>query len=984
MASRTQGAPKLRIDLLGELRWAIGDAEIQLAAPMHRALLAILAVNANAVVSTDQIIDEIWGATATDGTRTTLQSYISVLRREARDAGRDDLIETRSPGYVLRLDEDELDLRAFRRLVAIARQTARGPERERALRDALELVRGTVLPDLIHLDTVRVLATDVADQWRWLVQEVVEIDLAAGRAAECVPLVRTVVEAIPLEERMWGLLMRCLYRAGRQADALRAYQELRELLVDQLGVEPSTEIQAIERDILDGSIGDVAAAVTPSIQERRTVAAPHPATSLVGRHEELNLLDGALDDHRIVSLTGPGGCGKTRLAAEVARLRSNRADRIAWVELNPLEDEAGVDEAIASAVGAFGRSPDQALDSAADALNERPTLLIIDNCEHVIDRAALAIEHLLQRCPDLTILATSRERLMVAGEFAVAVPPLASASPLELTRSLFEKPSESAVMFSERAGLGSVEGHDLGVIEAICAQLDGIPLAIELAAPLVQVMSLDEIADRLLDRFRLLGEEHRTARPQHRTLRAVVEWSHDLLDPSERRTFAALSVFPGPFTMEAAQRVAGAVGEDARTVLPRLIRKSVVLADTSSGVTRHRVLRTLRAFAAEQLGADQGAAHDAREAFIDHFAAQARRWGRRQQTATVTAWLEELGPDTPNFQSAAVLAREGDLDRALLFVDVFQWYFNYVGQLGETRRWLAQVVDERELTLEQRTIALVCQASLANFSGDYGATTELAEAALAAARSLGDAERLNAALIMRGTTATFEGNAARAAECFIESAELSELLGDQGGMAASMAFWGIAHRRTGNFAEARRCLDEAFEGFSRLNDLRGMALVVGNLGRLAHQEGALDRALDLTSHGFDLARQSLDPMVTAQVALFRGHLALDMGDLDDAYSIMDHALEQALLLGNRTMSSAAMEWMVVIGGAEARHVAVIDAFTTVRRNAPGTASPRPEWDAAVERAAAELSADVHAKCTSVGQAMELDEAIAYARAAAGR
>ena len=791
MASATQGAPKLRIDLLGDLHWTVDGTEIDLAAPMHRALLAILAINANSTVSTEQIIDEIWGPSATDGTRTTLQSYVSVLRKAAREAGRDDLIETRSPGYVLRLADDEVDLRQFRRLVSVARQTARGPERQQALRDALALVRGPVLPDLTHLDTARVLATDVADQWRWLVQEVVEIDLAAGRAAECVPLLRSVVDANPLEERMWGLLMRCLYQAGRQADALRAYQELREVLVDQLGVDPSTEIQAIERDILDGSIDKVTAAVSPTIQERRVVAAPHPASSLIGRHEELNVLDEVLDTHRIVSLTGPGGCGKTRLASEVARLRAPRVERIVWAELNPLEDGDAVDEAIASAAGAFGRSGDAALDGAVEALNERPSLLVVDNCEHVIDRAALAIEYLLQRCPDLTILATSRERLMVAGEFAVAVPPLASASPLELTRSRFEKPSESAVMFSERAGLGAVEGDDLGVIEAICAQLDGIPLAIELAAPLVQVMSLDEIADRLLDRFRLLGEEHRTARPQHRTLRAVVEWSHDLLAPSARRTFAALSVFPGSFTMAAAVAVAEAVGEDARIVLPRLVRKSVVLADTTAGVSRHRVLRTLRAFGAEQLGADADVAEAAREAFIDHFAAQARRWGRQQQTATVTAWLDELGPDTPNFQSAALLAREGDLDRALLFVDVFSWYFNYVGQLADTRRWLARVTDERDLTLEQRTIALVSQASLANFSGDYGATTELAEAALDAARRLDDKERLNSALLIRGTTATFEGNASRAAECFIESAELSEELGDHGGVAASMAFWGV-------------------------------------------------------------------------------------------------------------------------------------------------------------------------------------------------
>ncbi len=717
---------------------------------------------------------------------------------------------------------------------------------------------------------------------------------------------------------------------------------------------------------------------------RRVSPAPVPTSSLVGRHEELDLLDELLDDHRIVSLTGPGGCGKTRLASEIARIRSARAGQTVWVELNPLDDDSGVDEAIAGAVGVRGRNPVVVLDEVADALASVPTLLVLDNCEHVVDRAALAAEHLLQRCPDLTVLATSREELMVPGERTLAVPPLASASPLELTRSRFDKPSDAAIMFSERAGLSDTTAEDLGVIEAICAQLDGIPLAIELAAPLVRVMSLDDIADRLLDRFRLLGETHRTARPQHRTLRAVVEWSHDLLSDDERRLFAALSVFPGSFTMDAASAVADAVGVDAVTVVPRLVRKSVVLADMSPGVSRYRVLRTLRAFAAEQLGGDADAAAVVREAFIDHYASLARRWGRQQQTATVTAWVDELGQDTPNFQSAAVLARGGDLDRALLFVDVFQWYFNYVGQLAETRRWLAEIVAERDLTLEQRAIALVCQASLANFSGDYGATTQVAEDALTAARELDDPQRLNAALLMRGTTATFEGNAVRAAECFIESAGLSEELGDVGGKAASMAFWGVAHRRSGDFVEARRCLDEAFELFSRLGDSRGMALVIGNLGRLAHQQGDHQRADELTAHGFELARQSLDPMVTAQVGLFRGHLALDRGDLELALTTLDVAFEHARSLGNRTMTSAAIEWMVMVGGGRPRDVAVIDAFTTVRRNSPGTASPRPEWDAAVARAAEELSADVHLRCTDEGRAMDLDEALAFARAAARR
>lgn len=866
MEIETQAQPKPDLRLLGSLRFSIGEPECELAAPMHLALLAILAINANTVVSTEQLIDELWSREPPDGARATLQSYVSVLRRKCREAGRSNLIVTRSPGYVLRLEADEIDVAAFRSHIGAAQQAdaaAAEADQYRHLAAALALIHGPVLPALSHLDTVRVFINDIDEHRRWATRELVELDMRGGRAADVIPRLRKLIELNPLEEGMWGLLMRALYRCGRQADALRAYQELRTLLLDELGIEPSAEVRAIESDILQGELVNDVGPARRQRSARRTAAAPHAMTPLIGRVAELVELETNIGLSRLATVTGPGGCGKTRLASEVAHTVAGHFEQVAWVELDNLAESAKIDEAIAAALGVFRRQADGLLDRVVDELAGTTTLLILDNCEHVLDSAAAVVEYLLATCPGLTVVATSRERLMVAGESAMSLPPLVSASPLELARSRFEKPTEAALLFINRTGIDLPPQRDLALIEAICAQLDGIPLAIELAAPLAQVMTYDEIAGRLLDRFRLLGETHRVTRPQHRTLRAVVEWSHDLLEKPERETFAALSVFRGPFSLDAAREVTAVVGHDALTHLPVLVRKSVVLADMSGTSTRYRVLETLRAFAAEQLGADPINEAAAAETFVLHFAGQARRWARQQQTATVSAWLAELGPDIANFQAAVSRARETDVDSALTMVDAFQWFFNYTGQMPETRAWLREPIVNEPLILEQRAVATVCQASLANFSGDSGATGLLAEEALAVAQELGDERRLNAALIIRGTTAVFEGNVERAAECFIDSAQLSEALGDLGGIAASMAFWGVAHRLMGQFDDAKRCFDKAFEGFSRLADDRGMALVTANSGRLAHQLGDLDRGRELTRRGLEMARESLDPMVSA-------------------------------------------------------------------------------------------------------------------------
>lgn len=986
MARATRGEGALRIEVLGSLRVTVDGVEVDLRAPMHRSLLAILAIRRNRVVSTESLIDELWGVDPPAGARATLQSYVSVLRKKCRDAGleRRPIIETRQPGYVLMLSDTESDAAEFDTLIGRARQLAAAGVLEDdldPLRAATALSEGPILADLDHLPTVRSFAADVSERRAWAVEQLVLLDLAHGRASQVVPELQRMADANPIEERTAILLMRALYLSNRQADALRAYQRLRDALIDQLGVEPSADAQRLEADILQGEL-DCPQTSPPVSEVRAPVGPPHSATSLIGRDDEIAGLEELIRDRRLVTVSGPGGCGKTRLVAEVAHRIGSHFDEVAWVSLETLGAGAAVEDAVAAGLGVRRRPTEGLVDLLITELSSSRSLVVLDNCEHVIDNVAVTIEKLLAACPDLHVAVTSREHLLMPGETTMALDPLASASPLALARARFDRPSDAALLFADRAGLDGMRPDQLAIVEAICAQLDGIPLAIELAAPLTSTMSLDDMADGLLDRFRLLAAGARGAAPHHRTLRAVVEWSHDLLEDEERDAFMATAVFRGSFTSDAASAVLQPLGIDPVLVLPSLVRKSMLLAHTDRpGGTRYQLLETLRAFGEERLAADPRA-DEVRRGFLRFYVDVALRWQDRKQTVAVRAWMDELGDDIPNLRAAVALARELDVDAALLLVDSFQWYFDYLGSLETTRRWLQDLIETQELSLQQRAMVRVGQAALANFSGDYGSTGALAEEALEAARELGDPRRLNAALIMRGTTATFEGKAQRAAECFIESAALSEELGDQGGMAASMVFWGIAHRRRGDFDEAQRCLDAAFDGFSRLGDDRGLALTVGNMGRLAHQRGDHERADELTHRAVVIAAQSLDPMVGAQCGLFRGHYLWDRGDMEGAFAQFEATLHYTLGLENRTMSSAALEWMVMVGGGRPERVAVIDAFTTVRRNSPDTADARVEWDAAVAEARDALAADAHAAFTAQGAAMTLDEAIAYARDAA--
>jgi len=645
----------MRFDILGptEVR-DDGGAPVALGGPRVRALLALLALEPGRIVPAETLIDGLYGTRPPDGVANALQSQVSRLRRAL---GRD-RVEFHPAGYRLVADPLDVDAHRFERLAAEGgRALARGDAQHAAalLREGLELWRGAPLADVpqaraaaARLEELRLAATE----------DRIQADLELGRHRDLVAELRRLTADHPLRERPRAQLMRALYGSGRQAEALAAFEEGRRVLDEELGVEPGAELAAAHLAVLraDPALG------TPGANAvRQGVRAQ--LTSFVGRAEELRRVNAELLEARLVTLIGPGGAGKTRLAVEAADLA---AGDVCLVELAPVTDGAEVPQAILAALDIRDRTRARDLPAVGPverlvtALTERRLLLVLDNCEHLIDAAAALTDTLLAACPGLRVLATSREALGITGERLLPVPPLRlpppeAANPLDYPAIRLFADRAAAV----RQGFVLDEESAVQVIR-ICRALDGLPLAIELAAARLRTLPVAEVAARLDDRFRLLARGSRTALPRHQTLRAVVAWSWDLLDDGEQRLARRLTVFVGGATAEAAERVCGLPEE----VLFSLAEKSLVEVVDK----RYRMLQTIRAFCAEQLeAAGEGAA--TRDAHAAYYLDLVRAADARLRTAEQLGWLARLDEESDDLGAAVRWTTEsGQVEHGLRLV----------------------------------------------------------------------------------------------------------------------------------------------------------------------------------------------------------------------------------------------------------------------------------------------------------------------------
>jgi predicted ATPase/DNA-binding SARP family transcriptional activator len=669
----------VHVALLGPLEVrAESGATLEVGGARLRTLLILLALEPGRVVTTRRLIDGLWAAEPPAAAANALQALVSRLRRALPEGA----VKAEPAGYRLAIEPAGVDVARFEQLVTQAR--AAGPEQAvELLREADALWRGPALADAEDAEFARAPRARLEELRRAATEDRIAAELTAH--ADPAPLIaelEAMVAAQPLRERVTSLLMRALLAAGRSADALAAFQRLRERLADELGTDPSAELARQHVNILRGA---------PQGPSKGNVKAP--LTSFVGRSDAVRKVGKLVAESRLTTLIGPGGAGKTRLAVEAGRALGDTVPDGVWlVELAPLTDPAEVPQAVVIALGLRDQSllsgnrrvtstMDDSGQRLAFTIGDRDALILLDNCEHLIDASARLAEALLGWCPKLRILATSREALGVTGETLVPIEPLADEAALRL---LLDRGS------AVRPGL-VLDESTAEPLTRICRALDGMPLAVELAAARLSALTPQQVADRLDDRFRLLTKGSRTALPRHQTLRAVVDWSWELLDAPERMLLRRLSVFIGGFTAETAAAVCDLAPDEALDGLTALADRSLLVSLEAPG--RFTMLETIRAYGLERLR-EAGEEQPITAAHLQYFLALARSAEPHLRQREQLDWLARLTAEHDNLMGALRRAiAAGDTGHAVGFIGAMGWYWWLRGHRAEGTEVAAQALE---------------------------------------------------------------------------------------------------------------------------------------------------------------------------------------------------------------------------------------------------------------------------------------------------
>ncbi|ROO84608.1 putative ATPase [Actinocorallia herbida] len=874
----------MRFGILGVVEARDGAGHIvALGGPGVRALLGVLLLEAGRVVPAEALIDALYGEEPPESAANALQARVSRLRRALEGTAE---IARVPGGYRLAVEPGDVDAHHFRALLGEA--SGLPPADRLPLLDrALALWRGPALADVPAL---RGHAAALEEARASAVEERGAALLAVGLAAEAVAPLRALVRAEPLRERARALLMRALYGAGRQGEALEVFDEGRRILADELGADPSAELAAAHLEILR-AVPVPAAAPAPAA-DRAAPRLPARLTSLVGRDADLVRVAELLGDHRLLTLLGTGGTGKTRLAVEVADRSGGFA---VFADLVPVP--AGADrDVVALAVGnALGLREVGVRPSGERAdpverlrreLDGRAALLILDNCEHVVDGAAGLAARLLADLPDLRILATSREPLSVTGETLWPVRQLAvpAADDADAARA------PAIRLFADRAAAVrpgySVTGDDLPHAVAICSALDGMPLAIELAAARMRALSAAEVAAGLGDRFALLSRGDRSKNPRHRSLRAVVEWSWDLLTPEERRLAWRLTVFSGGFREADARAVCGADPE----VLFDLADKSLIARGPDG---RYSILETISAFCAEHLAAS-GEEPGLRRAHAAHFLGLAD-----------TAYPGLLGRDQLD-RLALLRAEHGNLHAALRFavrtdavlgmrlvgaLSGYWWLRGLHAEGTAAARELLTGTVEAPPGLEEEWAA--CVALVAMNGRPPAPSAELMRRADVIMRRISGAVRRPFLLALWAIAAGPPDDHAEQVELHRSGGAFadpwSRALMDLGD--------GMMHLFNGDPVAAQPPLKAALEGFTEVGERWGMATSRDTLSITVELAGDFEGALALLDSALELVRELDSHSETGDLLLRRADILLRLGRTEEAARCYDEAEAQARRAG---------------------------------------------------------------------------------------
>ncbi len=814
--------------ILGPLEVLAGGSVVPISGARQRGLLAILVLSANEVVSADRLIEELWGAQPPESGRAALQVRVSQLRKALGEAGA--AIRTQASGYVLRVEEGQLDLDRFERLVAEAAGADPSVAAD-TLREALGLWRGPALADLAYEPFAQTAIRRLEELRLVALERRIEADLALRRHRDLVAELETLVAEHPLREALRGQLMLALYRCGRQADALAIYKSARAALVEELGLEPSQPLRELEQAILRQ---DASLELAPRPPAGNL---PVPATPFLGRVRELAELTALLrrPETRLLTLTGAGGSGKTRLALRLAQAVAPDYPDGAWfIAFADITDPELITPTVCQTLGLAEQSEFTPAERLQKWLRERSLLLLLDNLEQLV-HGTTVLSELLAASPSLRLLATSRVPLHLAGEQQYDVPVL--------------EPDDAIGLFTNRArAVAPSLSIDPDLAGRICDRLDHLPLAIELAAARAKTLALAEILDRLQNQLPVLATGPRDAPQRQRTLQAAIDWSYQLLTEREQRSFRRLAVFAGGFTLQAAETVCQA---DLDT-LQALVDHSLI----RHGDNRYRMLQTLRQHAIQKL--DQaGEADELRRRHVAWVCGLLQAGTRTSLMPEQRGRAALIASERENCRAALDWAAEDGQHEtvAQVVLALTEWMWGRHGQLGEADRWLAIAREHlADYPLALRARVLSSSRWVAWMQGDIDQAASLCDRALVIYRELGDADGL----------------------CW-------EMMGS-----------GVFAHWRGDLAGAR----EEFEAVLRYARERGVALAVPialmNLGEVAIYDGRLDEAQTLCEQGLALTEE-LDPTrETDQQLINLAHIANLQNRRSDAEDFGRRALTAAI------------------------------------------------------------------------------------------
>jgi predicted ATPase/DNA-binding SARP family transcriptional activator len=909
--------------ILGPVEAVVDGRPAALGAPKQRGLLALLLVNRSRAVSAEALIDGLWGERPPPSAMQSLQVYVHGLRRALGT----ERIETVGRGYRAVVAEEELDLDRFERLLERGRAALEAGRPEDAaddLREAVGVWRGPALADVP--EETRRAEAEPLDELRLTALELgYDAELACGRHDAVLAELEALTAEEPFRERFLYQRVLALYRAGRQAEALEVYRDARQALADELGLDPSPFLQDLERSILrqDASLA------APERPTRSTRPLPAPPTPLVGRRLELAAVSALFRNEgaRLVTLTGPGGTGKTRLGLAVAEaFEPELRDGALFVGLAPVSEPELLVPTIAEALGV--REGERPLaEGVTEHLRERRLLLVLDNFEQLL-AAAPFVGELLAAAPRLLVLATSRAPLRLAAEHEYPVPPFESPDARLPFETLVK--TDALRLFTARAHAAD-PGFELDPASAaevarVCARLDGLPLAIELAAARSKLLAPAEILERLEREPQLLGAGPRDAPARQRTLAATIRWSYDLLGPDERLAFARLGVFVGGCTLEAAETVCDVTIES----LGALVDNNLLRRRDS----RFTMLETVRHFAAERL--EEAEAGDVRLRHAEWLIELAESI-ETQVVRDDRTWLDLVQPEHGNIRAALAWSLEERPEIALRLATGLQTFWEVRGHFSEGGRWIEEALPRAtDAAPTLRVKALAVSGAIATRLGDLELAEQRKEAALALARELGDE--------------------------FWIARELSDL-----GTIAAMR---------DDFDHASELMEESAELFRKLDIPQRLATVLSNLGHIAGERGDFARAIEVTEESLALQTSTSN----AAIAVYNlGTYYLLTGDLEQAQEWLKDAVARTVDLGFKevlayTLAAFVRLCLLEEDPARAAHLAGI----ADRLLADAGVRLQPSEEAPFEQAKAAAEQELGAEYTAVhdaAMAEPLEEAL---------